>query len=145
MLSVSITFFVAGAFTLSLGIVHLRIPAIVRYRLAIGDDDDRSPLGAIGRGAVRYELRRTDLLGIAWVMSNAASYVLISIGLVDLGWAVTAPAVAPTPIALWIAGWWAVRAISQHAIGGRAGDLLVAAWFWVLCLVHLAPFAGLAA
>ena len=112
----------SGLFSVALGIVHVSIPALVRYRAAIGGDSDGLPsLGSIGSGAVRYELRRGDLVGIAWIMSNAASYVLVSIGLVDLAWATGSTLVPIQPVALWIAGWWALRAAGQRwSVGGRS-------------------------
>jgi hypothetical protein len=134
----------AGVFTVGLGLWHLRIPAIVRYRDALGDDGPGvAPLGTISLGRLRYALRRRDLLGIAWVMSNAASFVLISVGLIDLRLALGEPESLVRPIALWIAGWWAIRAVSQHAIGRRPIDLALAAWFWLLAGVHLTAFATL--
>jgi hypothetical protein len=145
MLPVNSMFFATGLFSLVLGLVHLWIPEIVRYRLAIGEDGSRSPLGPIGRGPLRYQLRRRDLIGITWVMSNAASYVLISIGVLELGWALGREADASRPLAAWIAGWWAVRAVSQHALGWRRMDLVVAAGFWLLCALHLATAVGLIA
>ena len=131
----------AGVFSLGLGIVHVAIPRIVRYRLAIGFDGDGDGdgvgLGRIGAGRLSYELRRSDLVGIAWVMSNAASYVLITIGLVELGWAAGWRGVPLGVGALWIAGWWAIRSAGQFALGHRRGDLAVAAWFAVLAAAHV--------
>ncbi len=133
----------AGIFSLGLGAVHLRIPAIVRYAAAIGADGPGArPLGTIGRGRAAYDLRRQDLIGIAWVMSNAASYVLMSIGVVDLRLALGPPDPMLGPLSGWIAGWWAVRAIGQHALGKRPIDLALAAWFWALAIVHLGWFVG---
>lgn len=141
----SSTLIVAAIFTLGLGAVHLRIPAIVRYATAIGADGPGArPLGAIGRGRAAYHLRRQDLIGIAWVMSNAASYVLISIGVVDLRLALGPPDAGLGPLSGWIAGWWAVRAIGQHALGRRPIDLVLAAWFWALAIVHLGWFVAVA-
>ena len=75
-----------GLFSLGIGTVHLWVPTLFRYPLAIGSDDDGPELGQIGFGSARYQIRRRDLVGLAWVMSNAASYVLLTVGLVDLAW-----------------------------------------------------------
>ena len=131
----------AGMFSLGLGVVHVAIPVIVRFGRAIGDDADRPPLGVIGVGRATYALRRTDLIGLTWVMSNAASYVLISIGVVDLAWAAGMNVVPIRPVAVWIAGWWALRAAGQLAIGRRPGDWVVVAWLFVLAAVHAASIA----
>jgi len=138
----------AGAFTIALGLVHIAIPRLVGYRSAVGSDGAvRSPtgplpLGTIGAGRWAYRVRRDDLVGLAWVMSNAASYVLITIGIVDLAWVAGWRGL---PIALgapWIAGWWGIRAASQFALGRRAGDIVVAAWFSALAVGHLVLAVG---
>jgi hypothetical protein len=131
---------VAGIFTLGLGIVHLWIPRIFRFDEAIGSDTDATlpPLGTVAAGPWRYPRRRADARGLAWVMSDAASYVLVSIGLLDLAW-VGGWTVVPLAIgAWWIAGWWAIRAGSQLVIGRRRIDWLFAGWFAALAVVHVA-------
>jgi hypothetical protein len=128
----------AGVFSVGLGIVHLAVPVIFRFEDAIGPDDLRQPaLTPIGWGPARYALRRRDLVGVAWVMSNAASYVLVSIGLVDLLWAGGATVVPVRPGALWIAGWWAIRAAGQLAVGRRRLDVAIVAWFAALAALHV--------
>lgn len=124
---------------MGLGIVHVAIPRIVGYRVALGTDAGDLPiLGAIGIGRRTYGVRRADLLGLTWVMSNAASYVLITIGLIDLSWAAGWRGVPIAIGAAWIAGWWAIRAVSQLALGHRRGDVLVASWFGALGVLHVA-------
>ena len=128
----------AGMFSVAIGIVHVAIPRIVRYRLAIGaDGGGLAGLGPIGVGPLSYQLQRSDLVGIAWVMSNAASYVLVTIGVVDLAWAAGWRGIPLGVGATWIAGWWAIRAVSQLAIGRRRGDILAVAWFAALAAAHV--------
>lgn len=136
----------AGAFTLALGIAHLGIPRLVGYRAAIGRVEAaglRDSLPRLGLNSFSYRLRPSDLIGLTWVMSNAASYVLITIGLLDLAWAAGWRGVPVALGATWIAGWWAVRAASQFALGRRSGDVLLAAWFAALAVVHLALALGM--
>jgi hypothetical protein len=128
----------SGLFTLGLGLVHLRIPAIFRYQLAIGRDTDRGGLGDIAAGPLHYDLRRHDLVGVAWIMSNAASYALVTIGLADLAWAAGVDVLPIRPAVVWIAGWWLIRAGGQLAIGRRTIDSLLIVWFGVLAATHLA-------
>jgi hypothetical protein len=71
-------------------------------------------------------------------MSNAASYVLLSVGLVDLGWAAGWRGLPIVGVALWIAGWWALRSGSQLVVGRRGVDLAFGAWFATLAVLHLA-------
>jgi hypothetical protein len=133
----SVLMVAAGVFTIGLGVVHVGIPSILRYSAAIGVDDGRPQLGPVGLPGIDYQLRRADLRGIAWVMSNAASYVLISVGIIDLAW-VGGWRGVPVPIgAAWIAGWWAVRSGGQLLVGRRAGDLAIAMWFSGLAFLHV--------
>ena len=126
----------AGSFTLALGVVHLAIPRLVGFRAAIeATRADLPTLRLIGLG---YHLRRDGLIGLTWVMSNAVSYVLITIGLLDLAWAAGWRGVPIGLGAAWIAGWWAVRAVSQFALGRRLVDVRLAAWFAALGVAHLA-------
>jgi hypothetical protein len=127
----------AGVFSLVLGVVHLRIPAILRYEEAIGADRQRTAIGVVRIWPLRYDLRPRDLVGVAWVMSNAASYVLLTIGLVDILWSTGWRGVPIAIGASWISGWWGIRAAGQLVVGRRSGDVAVAGWFAALALVHL--------
>jgi hypothetical protein len=69
-------------------------------------------------------------------MSNAATYVLVSIGFVDLGWVAGWRGLPMAGGALWIAGWWAIRSGSQFVVGRRRVDLAFAAWFAGLAALH---------
>jgi hypothetical protein len=129
----------AGVFTIALGVVHLWIPRIFRFGAAIGRDDGPLPvLGDVAVGPWRYRLRRADALGLSWVMSNAASVVLVSIGLLDLAWVAGWRGIPLVLGGAWIAIWWLVRAGSQLTIGRRRLDWVFAGWFGVLALVHVA-------
>lgn len=127
-----------GVFSIALGVVHISIPAIVRYRFAIGTEPVNGPIGDLVVGPIRYSIRRSDLVGLAWVMSNAASYVLITIGIIDLDWAFVRPPVPIAKVAWWVAGWWALRAGSQLTLGRRWGDLIVVGGFALIALIHVA-------
>lgn len=133
----------AGTFSLVLGIAHLWVPKIFALDRAIGTDGLSVPdLGTLGRGAWTYQRRRSDAIGLAWVMSNAASYVLVTIGVVDLAWAAGHRAVPIGVGALWIAGWWGLRAGGQFVVGRRRGDVAIAALFAAVAMVHVALATG---
>lgn len=132
---------ISGAFTLALGIAHVAIPVLIDARTAIGVDGSGAGLRRLGGGPLEYRVRRRDVLGLTWVMSNAASYVLITIGLLDLLW-LTGWRGVPLVWAAWIAGWWAIRAGGQFALGHRPGDVAVAAWFATLAIVHVGIWVG---
>jgi len=128
---------VTGLFTIALGIVHIAIPLLMDFDHAIPTASALpAPLHSLGFAGLRYEVHRSDVRGIAWVMSNAASYVLITLGVADL----TARAWLATDVgrlvALWAVGWWALRAVGQLLLGRRAGDLAVAVGFGCLAVVH---------
>jgi hypothetical protein len=135
---------VAGVFTVMLGIVHVAIPRLVGFRSALGIDSDRSDeLGrrspaSLGFGSRTYAVRPSDLLGITWVMSNAASFVLVSIGVLDLAWAAGWRGIPIVAGGIWVALWWTLRALGQLALGHRSGDLAALAWFAALAACHLA-------
>jgi hypothetical protein len=134
----SILVLAAGVFAIALGVVHLWIPSLLRYSDAIGDDVGRPGLGRLHVPGIAYDLRRADLRGTVWVMSNAASYVLVTIGIVDLAWVGGWQGVPLAIGAAWIAGWWAVRSGGQLLVGRRLGDLVIAAWFAGLAVLHIA-------
>lgn len=72
----------AGTFTILLGIVHISIPLLMDFDHAIPTTEaEPAPLRSLRIGGFQYEVLRSDVRGIAWVMSNAASYVLITLGL----------------------------------------------------------------
>ena len=80
---------VAGVFTDRSRGRPSRDPSAARFprrdRIETGRASRRSDRLAVGRRG--YQVRRADTLGIAWVMSNSASYVLLTIGVIDLAWA----------------------------------------------------------
>jgi hypothetical protein len=128
---------VAGLFALGLGAIHIVIPRLFDFETAIGADGPAAPpLGLRTVGPWRYQLRRLDVLGLSWVMSNAATYVLVSVGFLDLGWVAGWRGLPIVGGALWIAGWWAIRSGSQFVVGRRRVDLAFAAWFAALAVLH---------
>jgi hypothetical protein len=133
----------AGIFSVWLGVVHVWVPRIFAYREAVGSDGIGLPsLGAIHVAGWRYQRRRSDLIAIAWVMSNAASYVLVTVGIIDLAWAAGDRTIPLGIGALWIAGWWALRAGGQFLVGRRRLDTAMAALFLALAAGHLALAAS---
>jgi hypothetical protein len=128
---------ISGVFTIALGIVHVAIPLLMDFDHAIPTAAVLpEQLHMIGLAGLRYEVRRSDVRGIAWVMSNAASYVLITLGAADLAsrsWLATD---VGRLLALWLVGWWALRAAGQFVVGRRVGDVAVGALFGWLAVVH---------
>lgn len=133
----------AGAFTLALGAVHVVLPALLDYRSVVFDRPANwKPPRAFRLWLTRYDATLRDRYGIIWVMNFAASYVLLSVALVDLVAADWLRSDAGRGVALWIAGWWIVRAGSQFWLGRRWGDWLIIAWFLMLAALHVAVWHG---
>lgn len=125
----------AGVFTLLLGIVHFVLPILLDFRNAVPKEG--SPLKPLQLGFIRYATLRSDVHGIAWVMNYAASYVLVTIGALDLfasHWVQLPPG---RLLAGWIAGWWFLRAATQLYLGTRVGDWIILAGFVMLGALHV--------
>lgn len=136
----------AGIISLGLGIWHIWVPRWFDMRTAIGSDGpERPPLRPWVIGRFVHPTSRADVLGIVGVMNAATSYAIISIGIVGL----LAPVWVGTPdgrwLALWIAGWWALRAAMQLPIGRRRIDVVLIALFGALAAVFLAAAVHVAA
>jgi hypothetical protein len=126
----------SGVFTILLGTAHFFFPALLDFRTAIPRDG--GPLKPFRLFFYRYQTQRSDVHGIAWLMNHSVSFVLITIGVLDLlshrwlsqpwGWM----------LSLWIALWWFLRAACQLYLGTRRGDILTMIWFALLGLIHLA-------
>jgi hypothetical protein len=125
---------ICGIFTLLLGSTHFFFPILLDFAQAIPRQG--SSLRPFRLGPIHYATQRRDVYGIAWVMNHAASYTLVSIGVVDLcSWLWLGTPIGRI-VALWIAGWWVIRAASQFYLGQRRGDWWIAGGFGWLALVH---------
>lgn len=124
---------VMGVFSLTLGTLHFFFPHLLDFKNAIPIAG--TALKPFRVGPIRYATQRSDVHGIAWVMNHAASYGLVSIGLLNLYWAYLGQ--TSQPLALWIAGWWFLRAGSQLYLGRRRGDWMVLIGFATLGLAHV--------
>ena len=112
---------ICGVFTTVLGTVHFWFPVLLDFRL----------------GPIRVATKRSDVHGIAWVMNHAASYTLVSIGIVDLLAVYWINSPIQWMVALWIAIWWFIRAASQLYLGRRPGDWWILVGFAWLGVVHV--------
>ena len=133
----SLPLYGAGLFTLALGMAHFFAPRLLDFRTVILE---RSAEWKTPRPfrlwPTAYTATPRDLNGVVWVMNHAASYTLVGIGLLDLfaqGWLLGAGRL----LALWIAGFWFLRAATQLIFGRRWGDWLILVWFATLGILHL--------
>ena len=130
--------YAAGIFTVALGTLHFFLPAALDYRTVLLERPaDAKPPRRFRIVPTRYLVSLRDRYGIVWIMNHAASYALVSIGLVDLIGAAWLQWDVGRLLALWIAGWWFVRAASQWYMGRRVGDWLILAFFASLGVLHL--------
>lgn len=129
----------AGIFAFVLGVLHFFLPALLDYHTTIlGPARERKAPRPFRLWPTRYIATLGDRLAVIWVMNHAASYGLVSIGLVDLfagRWLMSAT--AGHLLALWIAGWWLLRAVNQRYFGRRAGDWAILVGFVALSALHL--------
>jgi hypothetical protein len=125
-----------GGFTILLGVWHLGVPVWFHFRSAL-EAGGREALPPVGCAPLRYGTTTRDVLGVSWIMNVAASYGLITIGIAMLAAQVWVGTPAGRVLALWIAGWWFVRAVAQLAMGRRRLDLLVIVAFGALGVVAL--------
>lgn len=129
---------VAGVFTLVLGVAHFALPALLDFKTVVmAAPAAYKPPRPLRLWPTRYIVRARDRYGVVWVMNHAASYALVAIGVVDLLAAQWPHGALGRWLALWIAGWWLLRAANQLIFGRRWGDWLILAWFAALGLVHL--------
>lgn len=132
--------FLAGIFALILGLLHFFFPLLLDFRSVVLDrPPEWKPARLLRLWPSRYIVTLSGRLGVIWVMNNAASYTLVAIGLVDLlagRWLTTDPG-AGRLLALWIGGWWLVRAVTQLTFGRRLGNWVILAYFVLLAALHL--------
>src|SRR3990172_9096727 len=131
----SLLLYPSGLFTLALGIAHFFFPRLLDFESAIPKEGE--PIKPFRLGPIRYATKRADVHGITWVMNHSASYVLVSIGLLDLFWPWWLNSTGGRLLSLWIAGWWFLRAASQLYLGRRRGDWLILAGVAGLGMIQL--------
>ncbi|MGB9931808.1 hypothetical protein [Haloarcula amylolytica] len=128
-------FGVCGVFTVVLGLVHFAMPRLLDFDGAIPTDGE--PLRPLSLLVVTYQTKQSDVRGIAQIMNHAVSYVLVTIGVLDLlagEW--LGEWFAPY-LLVWLAIWWFLRAATQRHMGSRPGDWLVAVGFTAIGVFHL--------
>jgi hypothetical protein len=128
-------FYVAGVFGIVLGILHFFFPFLFDFRGAIAPQGDAlKPFPLL---ITRYNTTRQDIYGLVWVMNNAASFSILSIGILDLFWREWLSASYGQVVTLWIGAFYFIRAASQLYMGRRRGDWLILAAFGALGAFHV--------
>ncbi|MBI1851026.1 MAG: hypothetical protein HYR85_11850 [Planctomycetes bacterium] len=134
---VELAFSLTGAFATLLGLLHFTFPRRFGFVELLNGSEPAPPDFRLG--PYRKELRRSDVLGIVYVMNHGVSFVILSIGVFDLfatRWLGTS---AGMLVSVWAAAFWWLRSATQLYLGRRRGDFFVLFVFAVLGLVQVLP------
>ena len=135
MSTLTILLYAAGAFAVVLGILHFTFPERFGFLAALPADG--APVPPYRLLFYRYDMKRSDLRGIIYVMNHCVSYAIVAAGVFD-GFAARWLGTFPGALASGtVAGFWFVRAGTQFYLGRRAGDWFVVVWFTLLGALHV--------
>jgi hypothetical protein len=127
--------FGSGVFAVVLGILHFTFPGRFGFMRVIPLEGDAVPPFRLS--FYRYDMKRSDLRGLLYVMNHCASYAIVAAGVFDLfasRWLGTLPGALAASV---VAGFWFVRAGTQFYPGRRRGDWFVVWWFTLLGALHV--------
>lgn len=127
--------YLTGAFAVLLGALHFFFPVLFDFRGALAKQGP--PLKPFPLLVTRYQTTRDDIRGLIWIMNYAASFAILTVGLIDLFWSAWLKSQYGALIAVWIALFWFLRSGSQLYMGRRRGDWLILAAFAALGFIHL--------
>ena len=127
--------YVTGVFACALGVLHFFFPLLFDFRGALSLEGP--PLKPFPLLFTRYDTTRQDIAGLVWVMNHAASFMILTAGMLDLFWRVWLNEPYSALVALWVALFYFVRAGSQLYMGRRRGDWMVLTAFAALGIMHV--------
>lgn len=128
----------AGIVTFVLGVTHFYYPALFGYRFIFEayPHKDRE-LKPFRLWFLRYPMNVDKAHGIIWMMNHHVSLVLVSIGVLEMGWSAWVLNEGRL-LALWVALWWLLRTACQPILLGISWyDWLITAGFATLCAGHV--------
>ena len=135
MTTLTVLLYVAGTFAVVLGALHFTFPERFGFMHALPSDG--SPMPPFRLLFYRYDMKRSDLRGIVYVMNHCVSYTILALGAFDLFALRWLGTFAGALAAVAIAGFWFVRAGTQFYLGHRRGDWFVVTWFALLGALHV--------
>lgn len=135
MSTITVLLYFAGAFTIVLGSLHFTFPTQFGFFAVLPAEGPPPPPYRLL--FYRYEMKRSDLRGIIYVMNHCVSYVIVAIGIFDCFAAQWLGTFSGTVTAGAAAGFWFVRAGTQFCLGTRRGDWFVFGWFALLGVLHV--------
>ena len=130
-----LSLYVTGAFVVALGSLHFFFPILFDFRGAVSQDG--APLKPFPLIVTKYQTTRQDIRGLIWIMNHAASFAILTVGLLDLFWREWLGSQYGALIAIWIALFWFLRAGAQLYMGRRRGDWVILFAFAALGVIHL--------
>jgi len=136
-----ILFYISGAFAVLLGLLHFTFAE--RFGFFVALPLDGPPVPPFRLWFYHYDMKRSDLRGIIYVMNHCVSYTITMIGVFDLFCSKWIGTFSGELGAAAIAGFWFLRAGTQFYLGRRKGDWFVIIFFALLGLLHLVPAVGL--
>jgi hypothetical protein len=133
--TLAILLYASGAFAVVLGILHFTFPEKFGFLAALSEEGPSVPPYRLL--FYRYDMKRSDLRGIIYVMNHCVSYAIVAAGVFD-GFAARWLGTFPGALASGaIAGFWFVRAGTQFYLGRRIGDWYAFVWFALLGALHV--------
>jgi hypothetical protein len=127
--------YISGAFAVTLGVLHFTFPERFGFLVALPLEGPSVPPFRLL--FYEYDMKRSDLRGIIYVMNHCVSYTIVLAGVFDLfcsKWLGTVPGAFG---AVAVAGLWFVRAGTQFYLGRRRGDWFVITFFTLLGALHV--------
>jgi hypothetical protein len=135
MSTLTILLYASGGFAIVLGLLHFTFPKRFGFFAALPIDG--APVPPFRLLFYRYDMKRSDLRGIIYIMNHCVSYVIVAVGVFDLFASRWLGTFSGSLAAGTIAGFWFVRAGAQFYLGQRKGDWFVIALFAFLATLHL--------
>ena len=135
MSTLTVLLYAAGAFAVLLGILHFSFPERFGFFAVLSADG--APVPPYRLLFYRYDMKRSDLRGIIYVMNHCVSYTIVAVGVFDCfaaRWLGTFPGALDSGT---VAGFWFVRAGTQFDLGRRRGDWSLVFWFALLGALHV--------
>ncbi len=127
--------YATGAFAIVLGLLHFTFPKQFGFLAALPIDG--APVPPYRLLFYRYEMKRSDLRGIIYVMNHCVSYAIVAAGVFDVFCSEWLGSFTGSLAAGVIAGFWFMRAGTQFCLGRRRGDWFVFTFFALLGALHV--------
>lgn len=128
---------ILGVFAFALGSIHVFFPRLLDFENVMKMEGPALKLFRMYFWS--YQVKRTDVRGIIWLMNYHVSFVILTIGIANflIDYWIMSP--LSHVILLWMSLWWLLRAFLQFCIGRRKGDWIVFGWFLFLSLIQAIP------